>query len=253
MSKDFDYKSVNARDDDTDAEAYTALASSVSFGMINNEAVFYDLARDYDALLGHSSPNSFAITDIINDSSRSWYLYMTASLLSHTHFTMPELARVVKNMRDKILGGDGKQKKKTPATKHVRAEKLEGTILAFCQYPDFEPVWHMRKRGDDRRLPNSKDKDLWGFLNRLYMDPEYCRLRVPDNIKRMYPMYPGYEQCVKAAIKAGQTRMREIHGNNVDLTPVTDIKKKGEVDYDGIGASFISLLRQEKEQRRQGQ
>lgn len=66
-------------------------------------------------------------------------------------------------------------------------------------------------------------------------------------------MYPGYEQCVKAAIKAGQTRMREIHGNNVDLTPVTDIKKKGEVDYDGIGASFISLLRQEKEQRRQGQ
>lgn len=243
----YDYHSTQARDDDAQSEACTALMSSIAFGVISNEQAFYDLVRCYDALLGRVSAHTITIADITNDNSRSWYLYMTASLLHATRFTTNELLRVVTQLKDKVQGKKDKKARarSTRSFKYdvLRADMLESTIMSFCQHPDFEPVWHMRKRGDTRRLPTAKGKDLWGFLCRLYTDPEYCRMRVPDNIKKLYPMYPGYEKCVRSAIKAGQNEMKRIYGEDVDLSPVTDIKSKGEVDYDDIGASFISLLR----------
>lgn len=228
-------------DEGTSSEALSSLASSIAFGIITNEQAFYDMVRAYDELLGRKSPSSFTIADIINDNTRSWYLYMTSMILHETRFTMAELLRCLERMKQVVLlDKDGKPKKKPS---YVRASNLHSAIGKFCQYTDFEPVWHMRKRGDDRRLPTDRGKDLWGFLNQLYMDPEYARLRVPDGIRKLYPMYPGYEDCVKAAIKDGQEELRRIYGPDVDLTPVAEIRKGDGVDYDSIGASFMAVLR----------
>jgi hypothetical protein len=101
----------------------------------------------------------------------------------------------------------------------------------------------MERRGDDRFLPTTKGKNLWGYLNRMYVDPNYARLRMPDSIRRVAPMYKGYDECVRVARREGLERLREIYGPDADVSIVTELKSRDKTNYDKIGASFVGLLK----------
>lgn len=229
-------------DDTALEEAYAAIQSSLAFGVINIESDFLDLCRCYDRLLGKSSSLS-TTTAIVNDRSRNWYLYLTSNLLHETRFTITELNIVAHELLD---ARDNNKREKTHTKQRMDAPALQVALLEFCRRCSFEPKWHMEKRGDTKPLPSNKGKNLWGYLRNLYVDPEYSRLRTPDYVTQYGSSWPGYMELVKAAIADGHARLKEIYGEDVDLSPVNDLKEKTDVDYDGIGASFVGLLRSKR-------
>ena len=96
----------------------------------------------------------------------------------------------------------------------------------------------MQKRGGDVPLPAEKGKDLWGYLLGLYTEPAKVRLREPDYVKRLAPMYPGYEDCLKRARRAATDEMKRIYGDDVDLSPVTDLPRYD----DAYTSTFVEML-----------
>lgn len=221
-------------DEEAARESYAALEAFSALGILSNPDDFHRVCEQYDKLFGYTSPLPPA-SDIINDKNRGWYLYLTAYVLRMSKLEIDEVVQVLDNL---IEARTNKRTKKIDTI--AKANAASNIILAFCRYCNFEPRWHMRRRGDDRPLPNTKDKRLWSFLRNLYTDPEYSRLRVPDNIRRVGAMYKGYDECLKRAIADGHAELKRIHGDNVDLSPVTEIRKHDENDFDG--SSFMKLL-----------
>lgn len=217
-------------DEETLHEVIAAYDAFSALGILANPDSFRTACQSYDSMLGRNPSLCPAASEMINDETRSWYAYLTAYLLRLTKLDMDELSRV-------LVGAAGyvKENKRAPMT----IPNMYNLILAFCAHIDFEPRWHMRRRGDDRPLPSSKNKNLWRYLRDIYIDPECSRLRMPDAIKRAAPMYKGYEECVKRAVADGHAELKRIYGDDVDLSPVTERRDK-EDDFDG--ASFMSLL-----------
>lgn len=229
-------------DNDTAVEAQRAYDSYLRFGLVNDPVAFETLCQCYDALLGRKSSTP-AAPAIIKDRSREWYILLTVYLLRETRFTIQELAKIAEEvveykLWDKDYYGNKKKNKKFSP---IKPDHLYNLLIGFSRNCHFEPKWHMERRGDTRPLPNQKGKDLWGFLRRMYTDPEYCRMRMPDNIARIASLYPGYEECIAAARRDGQVQMRKLYGNNVDLSLITEIHKKDNEDFDGT--SLMGLIR----------
>lgn len=217
-------------DEETINEVIAASDAFSALGILANPDDFRTVCQSYDVLLGRNPSYCPPASEIINDETRSWYAYMTAYFLRLTKLEIDELSRVlsdvVKYARDN---------KRLP----MEIPRMCGLVHAFCARIDFEPKWHMRRRGDDRPLPTSKNKNLWRYLRDMYLDPECSRLRMPDAIRKAAPMYKGYEECVKKAVADGHAELKRIYGGNVDLSPITERRDK-EDDFDG--ASFMSLL-----------
>lgn len=217
-------------DAEAEREAISSTEAFSALGILSSPDYFFKVCKAYDKLLGYMTPTPPA-SDIINDRARSWYTFATAYILRQSRLEIDELVRVLDTIID--------VRKRDKKFNQVRASDLIYIVLCFCQSVHFEPRWHQRRRGDDRPLPSDKNKDLWGYLCRLYTDPEYSRMRMPDNIKRIAPMYKGYEDCVRKAVSEGHRRLQEIYGPDVDLSPLTEKRKKDD-DFDG--ASFMRLL-----------
>lgn len=219
-------------DSATAEEVLVAYDAFSALGILSSPDHFHRVCRSFDKLMGRTSPTP-AASDIVNDSTRSWYAPAAAYIMRQTRLEIDELSRALESVVEA----------KTDKRGHIdcirQASDLTRIVLAFLQHIDFEPRWHQAKRGDDRPLPSDKGKDLWRYLRSMYTDSEYSRMRMPDNIRRAAPMYKGYEECVKKAVSEGHRRLQEIHGKDADLSPVTEIKDR-EDDFDG--ASFMRLL-----------
>ena len=87
----------------------------------------------------------------------------------------------------------------------------------------FEPLWHMSRRNDTKRLPNkSKYNNPWKYLRRLYTDPHESIRRIPNWVRQCYGTYPGYKAMVEKAISDGHEWLKQAYGPDVDLTPRED-------------------------------
>lgn len=100
--------------------------------------------------------------------------------------------------------------------------ELYKLVCGYARYCPFEPKWHMKKRGDDKRLPNKQPGNMWKFLLGLYTDPHESIRRIPDWVTRQWNNYPRYRECVDRAIADGHEWLKMAYGPDVDLTPKTD-------------------------------
>lgn len=219
-------------DNDTAIESMCSIDSFSALGILSSPVHFRNVCVLFDKLMGRRSTVPPA-SEIVNDSSRSWYTFAAAYIMRQTRLEIDELERVLEHMLQALTNKQGR-------IDYIKqADALVNTTISFCRYMDFEPRWHQRRREDDRPLPTDKNKDLWGYLLRLYTDPEYSRMRMPDNIRRIAPMYKGYEDCVKKAVAEGHRQLQAMYGADVDLSPITE-KRHQEDDFDG--SSFMRLL-----------
>ena len=198
-------------------------------GVINDEKAFLSVVKSLDVITGHSNTPS-RVDAIVYDKRRGSYFNTVVILIRESKLNLKELDRVLSRVAS--IWADGKHQP-------LRNEAaLIPFLMKWLRYPDFEPVWHMQRRGDNKPLPNSRDKDLWGYLQGLYTDPEKVRLREPDYVRRNKQLYPGYEECIKKARRAAESEMKRRYGDDVDLSPVTDLPKQ----QDRKESSFIDML-----------
>ena len=103
---------------------------------------------------------------------------------------------------------------------------LEGLCIGAVKWArkcPFEPIWHMQRRGDTKRLPNkSKYNNPWKYLRGLYTDPHESIRRIPDWVRKCWGSYPGYKAMVESAIADGHEWLKQAYGPDVDLTPKAD-------------------------------
>jgi hypothetical protein len=200
-------------------------------GVINDEQAFLSVVRSLDAIMGRTHTPT-RVDAIINDKQRASYFNTVVILIRESKLTLKELDRVLLKVTS-VLTKD----KRNP----LRNESLlVPFLMKWLRYPDFEPLWHITKRGDNKPLPSSRGKDLWGYLQGLYTDPEKVRLREPDYVRMNKQMYPGYEECIKKARRDAEIEMKRRYGDDVDLSPVTDLPKR----QSKTESSFIDMLRQ---------
>jgi len=200
-------------------------------GVINDEKAFLSVVKSLDAITGYSNTPT-RVDAIIYDKRRASYFNTIVILIRESKLNLKELDRVLLKVVSVLSDGKHKPLRNDAA--------LIPFLMKWLRYPDFEPVWHMRMRGDDKPLPTSRDKDLWGYLQGLYTDPEKVRLREPDYVRHNKQLYHGYEECIKRARRAAEAEMRRRYGDDVDLSPVTDIPKH----QDKRESSFIDMLMQ---------
>lgn len=216
-------------------EGASSFARQWAMGIINDEKAFLSCCSSIDALMGRSGGPTR--TDaIVKDRYRDSYFEVIIASCRQTKLTVSELSRLLVTMEELLLkkGNDKHSSFKDFAM-------LVDSIVKWARFVDFEPEWHMRMRGDTRPLPSRRDpnRDMWGYLKRLYTDPEAARLRQPDGISAMAKMYPGYDECVRRARREGQDELKRMYGPDVDLSLVTD-KKKPE---DPKMSSFLGSIR----------
>ena len=220
-----------ASDSEAMTEAGAAERDYHVLGIISDEKAFLSLVKSFDVLCGYSNTPTRADA-VLHDKTRSHYFDTIIVLCRESKLNVKELAAVVEKATGTIATGGR-------FTRPVAAANLVNFLMKWCRYPSFEPAWHMKKRGGEIPLPASKDKDLWGYLLGIYTEPTKVRLREPDYVKRLAPMYPGYEECLKRARRAATEEMKRRFGNDVDLSPVTDLPRYD----DAYTSSFIDMLR----------
>lgn len=223
---------LNSWDVEAASEAAQSYNAFSALGIISDPQAFARICECYDFLLGRKKMR-IDPSAIISDQHRRWYLLHTAYILRQSKLEIGEYARVCDKVRKYVESNNkGKHRGMSP-------DSMTLLIWRFCQHIDFEPKWHQRRRGDDRPLPTDRGKNLWRYLRDMYIDPEKSRLRMPDTIKRIAPMYKGYEDCVRAAVSEGHAELKRRYGNDTDLSPITEIRDQQD-DYDGT--SFMRIM-----------
>lgn len=200
--------------------------------LINNEEIFVSVCNLYNKIMQRKMIYGSA-NDIIADDYYSAFMFeATLSLLKESKFTLHELNESLQYVQPKI-------------SKKIEASKIVPALIKWLRYPQFEPEWHMKKRGDTRKLLNIPGKNLWRHLLDLYTDPEYSRMRPPDYVNKAGVMYKNYLEFCKKATEEGHAELRRLYGSNVDLTPLTD-KRKVDDEYD-ISSMFTLISSGEME------
>ena len=190
---------------------------------INDEHAFRRLCQNYDMLLGIGSRVKSIQEILLAQGTAAFYFDTTITVMQETRLTLQELLKLT----DQIIEHNKTDKQHS---RKWAARKLPINLVAWARYIDFEPEWHMKKRGDTRQLPNIKGKNLWAHLLKLYTDPEQSRMQTPEHIKKIAHLYPGYIECCKRAIRHGQDELKRLYGNEVDLTPLVDKRKEEDVN-----------------------
>lgn len=203
---------------------------------IKNENDFRSCCNALDALLGYSK-TSQSFNQIILDKKREQYIGIIEMIMRNTRLTIHELSvelnEIVKETRSTT---------RTKKNETFRIDNIVNVLIKWLRYPKHEPKWHMLKRGDTRELPNRNGCDLWGYLLKLYTDPEYCRVIQPDYVKKHGLKFAGYMELVNKARRDGQKELKRRYGPDTDLTMRPQKRTRDAIDETNR-ANFITIIR----------
>lgn len=164
-----------------------------------------------DIIMGNSTNRSYVMDDIMKDRERFPLLMVFRDFYYNNDVgeELPELLR--------YLAEASRSSKKSKKSQKAFIPTF-GTFKTYLDmkawYCPFEPAWHMKMRGDTKKLPNTKFANYWGYLRDLYVEPKMSAEDVPEWVKKGFGKYSCYESLVTEARQEGMKELRKRYGDN---------------------------------------
>jgi len=165
--------------------------------------------RNLDIIFDRPVKQDYSMETIKNDDIRRCYILLIEELYERS-MVKDELPLLLSKVAAAVI----EKKKKSRKTERTYMSDRYRYIETIDFYCPFEPAWHMKARGDYKKMNDGTKNGYWRYLKSLYTDPSKSAEPIPDWVVAGYSKNKGLEKLVIEARYDGQEYMRRKYGDD---------------------------------------